>query len=140
MVGFSAVRWYCQGEIEIQIARKYPLVRPFLVTLNAEGCCPTLSPAALEVYDRDPLQLKLEFAAAMDIEIFIRTCYELEGDGLGEPHPMPPHPMPPHPMPPLPMPPHPMPPHPMPPHPTPFHATLASLPLRHSSPPRFCSS
>ena len=38
--------------------------------------------AALTIYDRDPLQLKLEFAATVDVKMLVKACYDLEGDGL----------------------------------------------------------
>ena len=82
IIGFSAVRWYCQVEIEMQIAVVFPFLRPFLVKLVDDDLCPTLGPAALAIYDRDPLQLKVEFAATVDVKMLVEACYNLEGDGL----------------------------------------------------------
>ena len=82
IIGFSAVRWYCQVEIEMQIAAVFPCLRPFLVKLVDDDLCPTLGPAALAIYDRDPLQLKVEFAATVDVKMLVEACYNLEADGL----------------------------------------------------------
>jgi hypothetical protein len=79
VIGFSAVRWYCTTEIEFQIVNMYPLMRPFLIKLVNDDLCPTLAPAALAIYDRDPLQLKVEFAATMDVKMLVTACYNLEG-------------------------------------------------------------
>jgi hypothetical protein len=82
VVGHSTVRWYCEGEIIIQNARNFPSLHPFLTQLVADGNCPTLAPAALEILNSNERLLKLQHAAIMDIESIISVTYEMEGDGL----------------------------------------------------------
>lgn len=80
LIGFSSVRWYCEGEIIIQNSFNFPLLKPFLTQLVDEGICPTLAPAALEIYQRDERLLKLEHASMVDMRLIISTTYEMEGD------------------------------------------------------------
>ena len=80
LVGYSTVRWYSEGEIIIQNAQIFPLIKPFLKQLVDEGVCPTLAPAALDILERGERLLKLQHAAIVDMKMVISLTYDMEGD------------------------------------------------------------
>mmetsp|Transcript_18603 Transcript_18603/g.54510 ORF Transcript_18603/g.54510 Transcript_18603/m.54510 type:complete len:655 (+) Transcript_18603:97-2061(+) len=82
--GFSNVRWWCRAEIQIQIAKSYNYLRPFvnkLVELEIGGAS-TTKMAAILADESKERRLCLEFAAMLDMEAFVSATYELEGDRL----------------------------------------------------------
>ena len=79
---FSEVRWWALAEMEMQIAMKYTLMLQLLRELRDAGIAPSLVATMMEIEQSHPLELKLQFAAMLDMRLVVSTTYDLEGDGL----------------------------------------------------------
>jgi hypothetical protein len=66
----------------IELGQNFPLIDPFLRRLEQLNIMDTTRTGLRHIYDKKPLQLKLEIAAAIDMRSLIEVTYLLEGDGL----------------------------------------------------------
>ena len=82
VVGFSEVRWYCKAEIIMQQARHFEKLKPCLTKFSSEGIGPQLTGKLITKFDEDPQLLRRQYATMLDMEVLVKTTYNLEGDGL----------------------------------------------------------
>jgi len=80
--GFSNVRWYCRAEIMMQIAMHFDKVPAFLNELVEREICDATTTRMLALYEDSEAELRLAFAAMLDMRPLVATTYELEGDRL----------------------------------------------------------
>lgn len=80
--GYSSVRWFCTWRIMIQIAEHWHYLGAFIKQLTDEDIAPVLRPKLIEVYEREPLLLKCQFAAMIDLQRIPDFGNQLEGDRL----------------------------------------------------------
>lgn len=83
MSSYSATRWWSKWEVVKQVMLYFGDIRPFLEENDDIG--PALRPKLLNFFTGNPTtlsELQVEIAAVVDWgEVFVKTCYYLEGDG-----------------------------------------------------------
>ena len=82
MVGYSTIRWHSKGMVVIDIAKDFAHVPDFLMALVAAQIGDATTTTMMDVYTSDPLLLKLQFTAVMDLETIISVTYKMEGERL----------------------------------------------------------
>lgn len=80
--GYSAVRWHAAAEIQFVMARNFEKLDGFLQSLDEHGYGDATRKRLHEIFDPacSRLTLKLQLAAVLDMEVLVKTTYELEGD------------------------------------------------------------
>ena len=81
--GYSNVRWYSKAEIEFVIARAgMQQLGDFITECEQRNYGHATQQKLRSIYDNKTASLRLELAAILDMEIVVKTTYELEGDRL----------------------------------------------------------
>jgi len=80
--GYSNVRWYCKAEIMMQIARHFDKLPLFLERLAEREIGDVTTTKMLTSYRSSKAELRLSFAAMLDMRPLVATTYKLEGDRL----------------------------------------------------------
>jgi hypothetical protein len=79
----SPTRWWSKYDVVERIARGFPLVERFVLSLQEEGFCPSISQKLCRILTTQRTELLLEVACTIDtMEPFVQACYYLEGDGF----------------------------------------------------------
>ena len=81
--GYSNVRWYSWAEILFVIAKAgMKLLGDFITECERLDYGDATTKSLRKIYNEKPAALRLELAAMLDMEILVKTTYELEGDRL----------------------------------------------------------
>jgi len=80
--GFSPVRWYCRAEIMMQIGMHFDKLLHFLQQLEEREIGDVTTTKMLNIYRSSTAELRLAFAAMIDMRPLVVTTYTLEGDRL----------------------------------------------------------
>jgi hypothetical protein len=83
MVKHQNVRWYVEYEQAYQPFRNFPALLKWLTECEGQGHAPESIASLRAVVTQHGPTLKLELNMGVDaLDVFVRRCYELEGDGL----------------------------------------------------------
>jgi len=80
--GYSNTRWYSKAEIMMQIARHFDKLLRFLEQLVLRDIGDATTNKMLAIYKSSTPELRLSFAAMLDMRALVTTTYKLEGDRL----------------------------------------------------------
>lgn len=82
--GYSAVRWHALAEIQFVLARNFDKIAGFFQSLDEHGYGDATRKRLHELFDpaQSRYTIKLQLAAMLDMQVLVKTTYELEGDRL----------------------------------------------------------
>ena len=81
--GYSNVRWYAKAEIEMGMGRAgMNLLGNFISECEQRNYGEATTKKLRSIYDNKTARLRLELAAMLDMQILVKTTYDLEGDRL----------------------------------------------------------